>query len=158
MLTPRGENVPESWVHSSNCSKFEPPPTSQLEGWRVPLRAGESSTPESAEFRRRIDEKALQIAQAKAAATSILPLGQEAPQGAPHDSISAPSHYTRHTISAIAVIDSWRLNFPLGSVIKYINRHDAKGGLEDLRKAAWYLAHEIAQREKRGGEGGATGD
>jgi Protein of unknwon function (DUF3310) len=69
--------------------------------------------------------------------------GMLAQQGAPHNAVTAPAHYTRGKISAIEVIEDWRLGFALGSVIKYISRYDAKGGLEDLQKAQWYLARAI---------------
>ena len=32
-------------------------------------------------------------------------------------------------------------------VVKYILRHKNKAGLEDLRKARWYLDREIARKE-----------
>jgi Protein of unknwon function (DUF3310) len=74
-------------------------------------------------------------------------LGQLAKPGTPHDPVNAPSHYTATKIAAIAVIEDWKLGFNLGQVIKYIARAPHKGGLEDLRKAQWYLAREI-QREQ----------
>ena len=41
------------------------------------------------------------------------------------------------------------MGFNLGNAVKYIWRADLKGeALEDLRKAAWYIAREIQRREK----------
>jgi hypothetical protein len=70
------------------------------------------------------------------------------------DTVDHPSHYggANNPYEAIKVIDAWGLNFALGSVLKYICRAGKKNGtdeLEDLRKAAWYLNHEIQLREKR---------
>lgn len=48
---------------------------------------------------------------------------------------------------AIKVIEAWKLGFNLGNTVKYIARAELKGAtLEDLKKAAWYLAREIANR------------
>lgn len=64
------------------------------------------------------------------------------------DSINHPAHYTHGTIEPIDVIESWKLGFHLGNVVKYIARAEHKGAaLDDLKKAAWYLQREIAQRE-----------
>lgn len=58
-----------------------------------------------------------------------------------------PEHY-RLTPEPIAVVDGWGLGFSLGCVIKYIARAGRKPGasaIDDLRKARWYLDHEIAR-------------
>lgn len=73
-------------------------------------------------------------------------LGQLARQGTPHDPVTAPSHYTQTRLSAIEVIEDWKLGFNLGNCIKYIQRAPYKGQLEDLKKAAWYLQREINNR------------
>ena len=60
-----------------------------------------------------------------------------------------PEHYTQLDPEPITVIDAWGLNFNLGNAVKYIARAGRKGNrLDDLRKAAWYLQHEI----EKGGE------
>jgi hypothetical protein len=41
------------------------------------------------------------------------------------------------------------MGFSLGNAVKYIWRADLKGGVEDLRKAAWYIQREIDRREGR---------
>lgn len=38
-------------------------------------------------------------------------------------------------------------SFCLGNVIKYVLRHKDKAGVEDLKKARWYLDREIARQE-----------
>ena len=62
------------------------------------------------------------------------------------DNVDHPVHYRgAKGIECIDVIEDmpfWKAN-----VIKYVWREDSKGGLEDLKKAAWYLAREIQRRE-----------
>ena len=65
------------------------------------------------------------------------------------DPVNHPVHYTHGVIEPIDVIESWNLNFALGSALKYICRCDHKGKrLEDLQKAAWYLNREIERERK----------
>lgn len=69
---------------------------------------------------------------------------------ADHDAVHHPKHYTSHP-SGIECIEITRhMGFNLGNAVKYIWRADLKNdALEDLRKAAWYIADEIAKRERR---------
>jgi hypothetical protein len=60
-----------------------------------------------------------------------------------------PEHYSRFKIQPITFISENNLSFWQGNVIKYVCREDAKGGLEDLKKARDYLSKEIAKREGR---------
>lgn len=63
--------------------------------------------------------------------------------------VNHPAHYggADNPYEAIKVIEAWGLGFCLGNTVKYIARAEHKGAsLEDLRKAAWYLNHEIEQR------------
>ena len=63
------------------------------------------------------------------------------------DPVSRPLHYTTHP-SGIECIDvTEHFPFCLGNVIKYVWRHQQKGGVEDLKKARWYLDREIARQE-----------
>lgn len=64
--------------------------------------------------------------------------------------IDHPSHYggPDNPYEAIKVIEAWDLNFNLGNVVKYICRESHEAGLEDLKKALWYLQHEIENREE----------
>lgn len=65
------------------------------------------------------------------------------------DAVNNPAHYQSAAgLEAIDVIDAFGLGFCLGNVVKYVLRHGKKNGLEDLKKARWYLEHEIARREK----------
>lgn len=55
-----------------------------------------------------------------------------------------PSHYRRHRLQPIDVIEDWELNYRLGSALKYIGRYRYKDNpIVDLEKAVWYLEREI---------------
>lgn len=58
-----------------------------------------------------------------------------------------PDHYKRNGIEAVDVIEAFDLNYRLGNVVKYVLRHVGKNGLEDLKKARWYLDREISKYE-----------
>lgn len=64
------------------------------------------------------------------------------------EKIDHPKHYNSHpnNIETIDVIE--HMSFCLGNVIKYIMRHEHKNGIEDLKKASWYLSREINRLEK----------
>lgn len=65
--------------------------------------------------------------------------------------VDHPAHYggKDNPYEAIKVIEAWELGFCLGNAVKYISRAEKKGAtIEDLKKAVWYLQHEIQQREK----------
>lgn len=64
------------------------------------------------------------------------------------DNINHPKHYNAHPSGVECITVTEHMNFNLGNVMKYIWRTEHKNGLEDLRKAAWYLNREIAKREK----------
>lgn len=65
------------------------------------------------------------------------------------EKVNHPAHYGGDTIyEAIKVIEAWQLGFCLGNAVKYICRAGKKGdALEDLKKAQWYLNHEIGKLE-----------
>lgn len=69
------------------------------------------------------------------------------------DVVNHPSHYqTAAGLETIDVIEAFELNFNLGNAVKYLLRAGKKGDrLEDLKKAAWYIAREIANLEKANG-------
>ena len=72
--------------------------------------------------------------------------------------IEHPDHYGGDTTyEAIKVIHAWNLGFNLGNAVKYICRAGKKletPGIDDLKKARFYLDYEIRMREeaKRGPE------
>lgn len=65
-----------------------------------------------------------------------------------------PTHYTQGKIEAIDAIESATMNKKgldavcTANVIKYLWRCENKGGLEDMKKAKWYLERMIAANEK----------
>lgn len=60
-----------------------------------------------------------------------------------YDQVNHPKHYNSHP-SGIEVIQiTEHMNFCLGNAVKYILRHEHKGGVQDLQKAIWYLEREI---------------
>jgi hypothetical protein len=69
------------------------------------------------------------------------------------DMVNHPPHYTKGGIEVIDFIESKKLGYNLGNVVKYVSRVDDKDEpLENLRKAEWYLKREIANREKAKGD------
>ena len=68
-----------------------------------------------------------------------------------------PSHYKQGKVECIDAIESATINKKgleavcTANVIKYIWRCEEKGGLEDLRKAKWYLEKMISSIEQRPG-------
>ena len=64
------------------------------------------------------------------------------------DMINHPSHYTQYL--GLEVIDlTEQMNFNKGNAVKYIARSGFKSGeIEDLEKAAWYIAREISRVKK----------
>jgi len=67
------------------------------------------------------------------------------------DAVNHPSHYTQNKWEVIDVLEEFFPKDPLlFNVGKYILRHEHKANsLEDLKKAAWYLARRIEQMENR---------
>jgi hypothetical protein len=65
------------------------------------------------------------------------------------DSINHPPHYNSSGIKCecgrqIECIDIARsLNFNIGNAIKYLWRYKHKNGVEDLKKAIWYINDQI---------------
>jgi hypothetical protein len=66
-----------------------------------------------------------------------------------NDNVNYPKHYTNHPSGIECIKITEHMNFCLGNVIKYVFRHDSKNGIEDLKKASWYLQREIARLEKK---------
>lgn len=65
------------------------------------------------------------------------------------ESVNHPNHYISHPsgVECIDIVE--HMGFNLGNVVKYAWRADLKhddGGVEDLKKAAFYIAREIAKR------------
>ena len=64
------------------------------------------------------------------------------------DMVNHPPHYTSHPSGVECIQITEHMNFCLGNALKYIWRADLKGsGVEDLKKARWYIEREIQRRE-----------
>lgn len=66
------------------------------------------------------------------------------------DPVNHPSHYKTGGVETIDFIEAKGLGYHLGNVIKYITRAGRKGtsdGMEDLKKAQWYLNRAIEKNE-----------
>ena len=63
------------------------------------------------------------------------------------DIVNHPPHYKAGGIETIDFIEAKELGYHLGNVVKYVLRHKEKGGIEDLKKARWYLDREISKHE-----------
>jgi len=57
----------------------------------------------------------------------------------PNDIQVGGSHYKEQDIQPWDAIHAWGLGFFSGNVVKYVARHNQKGGVNDLRKARHYL-------------------
>jgi len=66
------------------------------------------------------------------------------------DQVNNPAHYQDGGIETIDYIEAKRLGYHLGNAVKYISRAGKKGtnqGLEDLKKAQWYLNRAIEKND-----------
>jgi hypothetical protein len=66
------------------------------------------------------------------------------------DAVNHPPHYKDGGIETIDYIEAKGLGYHLGNAVKYISRAGKKGtnqGLEDLKKAQWYLNRAIEKNE-----------
>ena len=63
--------------------------------------------------------------------------------------VKHPNHYNKG-IEVIKFIESWKMDFSTGNVIKYVTRAPFKGKyLEDLKKARFYLDRLIKRAERK---------
>lgn len=66
-----------------------------------------------------------------------------------HDNVNNPKHYQSHPSGVECIQITEHMNFCLGNAIKYLWRSDHKNGMEDLKKAVWYIQREIKNRESK---------
>lgn len=65
-----------------------------------------------------------------------------------------PDHYKQGAVECIVALEAATVNktgieaFCTANVIKYLWRYEAKGGLEDIKKAQWYLNKLIEHKSK----------
>lgn len=73
------------------------------------------------------------------------------------DNVNHPSHYTQGGVECIDAITAATVNKTgieavcTANVIKYLWRYEAKNGLEDVKKAQWYINRLIAELEGKPG-------
>lgn len=70
-----------------------------------------------------------------------------------YEKVNQPKHYAGDGITAIDIIEAFKLNFALGNVIKYAlraGRKPGEGEVQDLEKASWYLQRELEAARQRG--------
>ena len=77
-----------------------------------------------------------------------LPPKESASEVVVHDPVNAPQHYRQGSVEAIDAIksaleDPGFTDYCIGNCMKYAYRWRHKNGIEDLRKAAWYLNEAI---------------
>lgn len=65
-----------------------------------------------------------------------------------HDAVNSPRHYTAGGIETIDYIEAKELGFHEANVVKYVSRWRMKNGIEDLKKARWYLERLIRNAAK----------
>lgn len=65
-----------------------------------------------------------------------------------YDPVNKPKHYNVHPSGVECIQITEHMNFNLGNALKYIWRTDNKNGVEDLKKAVWYINREILRLEK----------
>ena len=69
------------------------------------------------------------------------------------DMVNHPSHYTQGCIECIDCIKSATVGkagieaFCVGNAIKYLWRYEEKNGIEDVKKARWYIDRLIKELE-----------
>lgn len=71
----------------------------------------------------------------------------------PHDSVNNPNHYHRGGIECIDALEASMtkeqfLGHLKATAISYLWRYDLKNGLEDVKKARWYIDRLIRRLEK----------
>ena len=73
------------------------------------------------------------------------------------DNVNHPSHYTQGGIECIDALKAATVGKTgieavcVGNVIKYLFRYENKNGLEDVRKAQWYINRLIQELEEKKG-------
>jgi len=71
------------------------------------------------------------------------------------DHINHPRHYTAGRVECIDYIEAQGFGYHEGNIVKYVTRYKFKNGVDDLKKAQWYLNRLISLLEA--GENGLGG-
>lgn len=73
-----------------------------------------------------------------------------------YDAVQHPLHYNQGGVECIDAIKAATVNkrgieaVCVANVIKYLFRYETKNGLEDVKKAAWYIDRLIKELEAKG--------
>lgn len=73
------------------------------------------------------------------------------------DNVNHPSHYNNGGVECIDAMEAATINksgaeaICTSNIIKYLWRYEAKNGLEDVKKAQWYINRLIAELEGKAG-------
>ncbi len=59
-------------------------------------------------------------------------------------------HYSKLGIEPIQFIETNEMGYHEGNVVKYVSRWRSKNGMEDLKKAQWYINRLIELEEQKG--------
>lgn len=72
--------------------------------------------------------------------------------GVERETVDHPRHYNMHPSGVEAIVIVEHMTFNVGNAVKYAWRAGLKSPdpVEDLRKAAWYIAREIERLTKGG--------
>ena len=65
------------------------------------------------------------------------------------DPVNSPKHYTQGQMEVITAIEGLDLDYHQGNILKYVSRYRYKNGVEDLRKAKWYIDRLLYIEEQR---------
>jgi len=69
-----------------------------------------------------------------------------------HDMVNSPSHYNESGIECIDALQAMLGKdfdaYLQGNIAKYLWRYRYKNGIEDLKKAQWYLNRVVSNLEK----------
>ena len=69
------------------------------------------------------------------------------------ENVNHPSHYTQGKFETIEVIEEFTKDlegieaFCIGNAVKYLSRWPYKNGVEDLKKAIWYINKVVERKE-----------
>lgn len=69
-----------------------------------------------------------------------------------YDPVNKPKHYNQGTLETIDIIKDTMSKkeyegYMRGNALKYLSRYPLKNGVEDLKKAAWYINRLIGEYE-----------
>jgi len=69
-----------------------------------------------------------------------------------NDVVNHPKHYTAGGIECIDYINACKFDYLEGNIVKYVTRYKYKNGVEDLKKAQFYLDRLIKAKEGQNDE------